>query len=204
MVTEGAVGRPASDCCRHLSPTDHYQAQRRGGVPDPEGIPGTHQEWRALRLVQTPHIGDLRLGGDLSTGRRRGHEVVLDEAAVSREPDWCEQVPLRTGDEDVGADHGPPRGGVQPRTEHDRGSQCGGTAVAAVGQRGKRGSAQAVVANPAVAEERPARAAQLVVVQSRDDRYRGVAAGVQDRRRDQRKDVVDVDDIRREARPATG
>ncbi len=87
---------------------------------------------------------------------------------------------------------------VQPRTEDDRGRQCRGAAVAAMGQRGKGGSAQAVMANPAVTEKRSACTAELVVVQRRDDRDRGVAAGVQDRRRDQGKDVVDVDDVRRE------
>jgi hypothetical protein len=49
-----------------------------------------------------------------------------------------------------------------------------------------------------VAEERPTRTPQLVVVHRRDDWDRGVATGVQDRRRYQGEGVVDVDDIRRE------
>jgi hypothetical protein len=54
------------------------------------------------------------------------------------------------------------------------------------------------MANAAVAEERPARTAEFVVVQSRDGRDSGVATGVQDGGRDKRKGVVKVDDIRDE------
>ena len=167
-------------------------------MPGAEGVPGPHKERCALRLVQPPHVGDLVLGDRSRSAAADRYEVVLDEAAVSGEPDRCQQVPLSSGDEDVGRDHGPPRAAVQPGTEHDRGRRRGRAAVAAVGQRREGGSAQAVVANPAVAKERSAGTAQLVVVHSRHDRDSGVAAGVQDRRRYQRKDVVEVDDIGRE------
>ena len=119
----GVSGRPAAPPPR----TSHRRRPRPGaaatGTPGPEAIPRPHQERCALGLVKPPHISDLGLGGDLGVKRRWGHEVVLDEAAVGRQPERGEQVPLRSRDEDVGRDHGPPCGGVQPRAEHDRGGR---------------------------------------------------------------------------------
>ena len=63
---------------------------------------------------------------------------------------------------------------MQPRTEHDRRCQRGRAAVA-VRRRGKRRSAQAVMANPAVTEEGPAGTAQMSLCTVADDRYRGIA-----------------------------
>ena len=54
------------------------------------------------------------------------------------------------------------------------------------------------MADTTIAEKRPVGTAQFVIVQSRYDWYSGVATGVQDGRRHQRKNVVDVDDIGRE------
>jgi hypothetical protein len=143
IVIDG-VESPSERPCRHF-PADHNKPQRRPRTP------GTNVHVRiknhALRFVKTSHIGHLRPRPGPQWRHRGGHELCLtklrsagsDRTASPAAPEMKMYAAIMVRHASGAATN-----------RRRRGRQCRGAAVTTMSQRGKGGSAEAVVADLAV------------------------------------------------------
>ncbi len=120
---------------------------------------------------------------------------MADEHPLPRQADPAQQVALRRRDEGVGRHQPPPRLPVRRHRQGDGRGRGQRAPVAAVPQRGTGQAARAVVADRSIAEEVPAGAGELVIVDGGHHRHRLVLAGVEHRGGKQREGVVQVDHV---------
>lgn len=136
------------------------------------------------------------LAGAGPSGVRVGHEVVLHRQPLGRHAGPHQDVALRRGNAEEPLHPGPPPSPVDRQADRERHRRQPGVAVAAVPDGGQRRGPDALGARPAVPLQRAGRTDLGVVVQRGDGGHARVGAGGQHRRRQERKDVVDVHHVR--------